>query len=93
MVRMKKESTVSTPAKAPSSTTHIDEEFQEYCPIFQHVMSKVLKKKPTDALYKALTVVGIDDISGLVSMDPDDVATLHATEDTTLHLGDRNIMK
>ena len=89
----KKDNTVSTPTQVPVSSISPDEEVQEENAIFEHVMSNVLQKKPTDALYKALANSGIGDIWDLVTMDSEDVGILQPTDNTTLHLGDRNLLK
>lgn len=89
----KKDNTVSTPTQVPVSSISPDKEVQEENAIFEHVMSNVLQKKPTDALYKALANSGIGDIWDLVTMDSEDVGILQPTDNTTLHLGDRNLLK
>ena len=69
MAKMSKVSTATTSAQVPVSTIPPDEEVQEENAILQHVMSKVLQKKPTDSLFKALTNACIEDIWDLVTMD------------------------
>ena len=94
MVKTERETTPTTPkAIVVSNPPDEEEEVDEEIEIFNHVLKNFLNKDSTSPLYLALVEGNYQNIWDLVTLNFDEIDTLPSAENTTLHSGERNLLK